>query len=195
MARKDFDLISEWIEPNSRILDLGCGDGSLLKLLNSKRNVTGYGVDSSIDKTIKSLDNKINIINSNINDNLGFFKTKSFDYVILAQSLQVVEDPISLIKEMLRVGNEVIISFPNMGYWKSRLYLLLQGEMPVTDELPYSWHSTPNIHLCTIKDFKKMCTKNNFKITDEIINNSYGANISSKSLNNLMGVSAIFRIR
>ena len=111
MARKDFDLISEWIEPNSRILDLGCGDGSLLKLLNSKRNVTGYGVDSSIDKTIKSIDNKINIINSNINDNLGFFKTKSFDYVILAQSLQVVEDPISLIKEMLRVGNEVIISF------------------------------------------------------------------------------------
>ena len=193
-TRKDFDLISEWIEPNSRILDLGCGDGSLLKLLNGKRNVTGYGVDSSIDKTIKSLDNKINIINSNINDNLEFFKTKSFDYVILAQSLQVVENPISLIKEMLRVGNEVIISFPNMGYWKSRLYLLLKGEMPVTDELPYSWHSTPNIHLCTIKDFKKMCTKNNFKITDEIINNSYGANISSKSLSNLLGVSAIFRI-
>lgn len=194
MVRKDFDLISEWIEPNSRILDLGCGDGSLLKLLNNKRNVTGYGVDSSIDKTIKSLDNKINIINSNINDNLEFFKTKSFDYVILAQSLQVVENPISLIKEMLRVGNEVIISFPNMGYWKSRLYLLLKGEMPVTDELPYSWHSTPNIHLCTIKDFKKMCTENNFKITDEIINNSYGANISSKSLSNLLGVSAIFRI-
>ena len=194
MVRKDFDLISEWIEPNSRILDLGCGDGSLLKLLNSKRNVTGYGVDSSIDKTIKSIDNKINIINSNINDNLGFFKTKSFDYVILAQSLQVVENPISLIKEMLRVGNEVIISFPNMGYWRSRLYLLLKGEMPVTDELPYSWHSTPNIHLCTIKDFKKMCTDNNFKITDEIINNSYGANISSKSLSNLLGVSAIFRI-
>lgn len=194
MVRKDFDLISEWIEPNSRILDLGCGDGSLLKLLNSKRNVTGYGVDSSIDKTIKSIDNKINIINSNINDNLGFFKTKSFDYVILAQSLQVVENPISLIKEMLRVGNEVIISFPNMGYWRSRLYLLLKGEMPVTDELPYSWHSTPNIHLCTIKDFKKMCTENNFKITDEIINNSYGANISSKSLSNLLGVSAIFRI-
>ena len=194
MVRKDFDLISEWIEPNSRILDLGCGDGSLLKLLNSKRNVTGYGVDSSIDKTIKSIDNKINIINSNINDNLGFFKTKSFDYVVLAQSLQVVENPISLIKEMLRVGNEVIISFPNMGYWRSRLYLLLKGEMPVTDELPYSWHSTPNIHLCTIKDFKKMCTENNFKITDEIINNSYGANISSKSLSNLLGVSAIFRI-
>ena len=194
MVRKDFDLISEWIEPNSRILDLGCGDGSLLKLLNSKRNVTGYGVDSSIDKTIKSIDNKINIINSNINDNLGFFKTKSFDYVVLAQSLQVVENPISLIKEMLRVGNEVIISFPNMGYWRSRLYLLLKGEMPVTDELPYSWHSTPNIHLCTIKDFKKMCTKNNFKITDEIINNSYGANISSKSRSNLLGVSAIFRI-
>ncbi len=195
MARKDFDLISEWIEPDSRILDLGCGDGSLLKLLNRKRNVTGYGVDSSIDKTIRSLDNKINIINADINNNLDYFRTKSFDYVVLAQSLQVVDNPVSLIKEMLRVGNEVIISFPNMGYWKSRLYLLLKGEMPVTDELPFSWYSTPNIHLCTIKDFKKMCIRNNFKITDNIISNSYGANISKSPLSNLTGVSAIFRIK
>ena len=157
MIRKDFDIISEWINPNSRILDLGCGDGDLLKLLNKKRNITGYGIDSSIEKTIKSLDNRVNIINADLNDDLDYFKSKSFDYVILAQSLQVVESPVKLIKEMLRVGDEAIISFPNMGYWKSRLYLLLKGEMPVTDELPYNWHSTPNIHLCTISDFKKMC--------------------------------------
>ena len=96
---------------------------------------------------------------------------------------------------MLRVGDEAIISFPNMGYWKSRLYLLLKGEMPVTDELPYNWHSTPNIHLCTISDFKKMCEINKFKIIDEVINNISGKDISSKYLSNFFGVSAIFRIR
>ena len=163
VARKDFDIISEWIKPNSRILDLGCGDGSLLKLLNEKRNVTGYGIDNSMEKIIKSFDNGINIINTNINENLKYFSSNKFNYVVLAQSLQVVDNPVSLIKEMLRVGNEAIISFPNMGYWKSRAYLLLKGEMPVTDNLPYSWHSTPNIHLCTINDFKKCVTKINFK--------------------------------
>jgi len=195
MARKDFDIITEWINPNSRILDLGCGDGSLLKLLNIKRNVSGYGVDSSIDKTIKSLDNSINILNADINDHMGYFKDKSFDFVILAQSLQVVENPVLLIKEMLRIGNEVIISFPNMGYWKSRLYLFFKGEMPVTRELPYNWHSTPNIHLCTISDFKKMCLINKFEIINEVVNNVNGKDISSSYFNNLNGVSAIFRIK
>ena len=195
MIRKDFDIISDWINPNSRILDLGCGDGTLLQLLSKKKSTSGYGIDSSIEKTVKSLDNKVNIINADINNNLGYFKSKSFDYVVLAQSLQVVDSPVLLIKEMLRVGEEAIISFPNMGYWKSRLYLLVKGEMPVTDELPYNWHSTPNIHLCTISDFKKMCEINNFRIIDEVINNSSGKDISSKYLSNFLGVSAIFRIR
>ena len=98
-------------------------------------------------KSSNLFDNGINIINTNINENLKYFSSNKFNYVVLAQSLQVVDNPVSLIKEMLRVGNEAIISFPNMGYWKSRAYLLLKGEMPVTDNLPYSWHSTPNIHL------------------------------------------------
>ena len=195
VARKDFDIISECIKPDSRSLDLGCGDGSLLKLLNEKRNVTGYGIDNSMEKIIKSVDNGINIINTNINENLKYFSSNKFDYVVLAQSLQVVDNPVSLIKEMLRVGNEAIISFPNMGYWKSRLYLLLKGEMPITDDLPYSWHSTPNIHLCTINDFKKMCHKNKFQIVDEVISNSKGLNVTTSSMCNLLGTSAIFKIK
>ena len=131
MARKDFKVISELVKQDSRILDLGCGDGALLKLLSKERNGSGYGVDTSIDKIMKSLDNNINVINADINNKLDYFSDDSFDYVILAQSLQVVNNPVDLIKEMLRIGNEVIISFPNMGYWKSRFYLFLKGRMPV----------------------------------------------------------------
>tara|TARA_Y100000389_G_scaffold204538_1_gene257787 strand:+ start:2386 stop:2973 length:588 start_codon:yes stop_codon:yes gene_type:complete len=195
MVRKDFKLISKWIKSDSKVLDLGCGDGSLLKLLNEERNVTGYGIDSSIEKTIKSLDKNINVINADINNKFDLFLEKSFDYVILAQSLQVVNNPVSLIKEMLRIGDEAIISFPNMGYWKSRLYLFINGRMPVTGELPYSWHSTPNIHLCTITDFKDMCHLNNFSIVDEMISNNKDENISKSYFSNLMGASAIFRIK
>ena len=195
MPRKDFKLISEWIQPNSTVLDLGCGDGNLLKLLIEKRNIKGYGIDTSVDKIIKSLKNNINVINANINHKLDYFSNKSFNYVILAQSLQVVDNPVELIREMLRVGDEAIISFPNMGYWKSRLYLFLKGRMPVTQELPHSWHSTPNIHLCTIKDFKEMCQYNQFTIIEEVINNQDNSNISSNYFSNLLGESAIFRIK
>ena len=195
MARKDFKIIAEWVKQDSRILDLGCGDGTLLKILNKERNSSGYGVDTSIDKIIKSFDNNINVINADINNRLDYFSDNSFDYVILAQSLQVVNDPVDLIKEMLRIGNEVIISFPNMGYWKSRFYLLLKGQMPITDELPYSWHSTPNIHLCTIKDFKQMCHTNKFTIVDEVISNGKDSGVSKGYFSNLLGESAIFKVK
>tara|TARA_Y100000768_G_C23863347_1_gene626801 strand:+ start:128 stop:715 length:588 start_codon:yes stop_codon:yes gene_type:complete len=195
MARKDFNLISDWVESNSNVLDLGCGDGSLLKILIEKRNIRGYGIDTSVDKIIKSLNNEVNVINDDINNKLDYFSDNSFDYVILAQSLQVVNNPVDLINEMLRVGKEAIISFPNMGHWKSRLYLFLKGKMPVTSDLPHSWYSTPNIHLCTIRDFKEMCHKNNFTILDEVISNSRDERISSNYLSNLTGASAIFRIK
>ncbi len=195
MPRKDFKLISKWVRQNSSVLDLGCGDGSLLKLLIEQRNIKGYGIDTSVEKIIKSLGNNINVINTNINHKLDYFSDNSFNYVILAQSLQVVENPVELIREMLRVGDEAIISFPNMGYWKSRLYLFLKGRMPITNELPYSWHSTPNIHLCTIKDFKEMCDINNFTIIEEVINNQDNNNVSSNHFSNLFGESAIFRIK
>jgi len=195
MIRKDFKIITDWVKQDSRILDLGCGDGTLLKMLNSERNTSGYGIDASIDKIIKSLDNDINVINADINDRLDYFSDNSFDYVILAQSLQVVNNPVNLVKEMLRIGNEVIISFPNMGYWKSRFYLFLKGKMPVTKELPYSWHSTPNIHLCTIKDFKEMCATNNFTIVDEVISCGKDSRVSTGYFSNLLGESATFKVK
>ena len=195
MPRKDFKLISDWVKPDSSVLDLGCGDGSLLKLLIEKRNIRGYGIDTSVDKIIKSVNNNINVINTNINHKLDYFSNKSFNYVILAQSLQVVENPVGLIREMLRVGDEAIISFPNMGYWKSRLYLFLKGRMPVTEELPHSWYSTPNIHLCTIKDFKEMCNMNEFTIMEEVINNRENSNLSSNYFSNFFAESVIFRIK
>ena len=164
-------------------------------MLNKERNITGYGVDLSIDKIIKSLDNNINVVHTDINDRLDYFTDKSFDYVVLAQSLQVVDNPVNLINEMLRIGNEIIISFPNMGYWKSRLYLFLKGKMPITSELPFSWHSTPNIHLCTIKDFKEMCELNKFVIVDEVISSNKDGNDSIRLLSNFFGESAIFKIK
>lgn len=195
MDRKDFKIISNWVRASSKVLDLGCGDGSLLKILNKERNVSGYGVDLSIDKIVKSLDNNINVVHTDINNKLDYFTDKSFDYVILAQSLQVVDNPVNLIKEMLRIGNEVIISFPNMGFWKSRLYLFLKGKMPITNELPFSWHSTPNIHLCTINDFREMCETNRFTIVDEVISSNKDGGVSTKFLSNLIGESAIFKIK
>lgn len=193
VTRKDFNVISDWIDEKSKVLDLGCGDGMLLKILRDSKSVSGYGVDIDTNKIIKALDNNVDAIHGDINTKLRYFSDKSFDYVILAQSLQVVHDPISLIKEMLRIGNEVIISFPNMGYWKSRLHLFLKGEMPITSELPYTWYDTPNIHLCTIKDFRKMCNMYDFKIIDEVIDDSHKN--YTKTMSNILGVSAIFKLK
>jgi len=154
--RPDFAAIAEWIPQGAAVLDLGCGDGSLLQYLKSERNVRGYGVEISDAGIVACIQNGVNVIQNDLDSGLADFESNSFDYVILSQTLQATRHTEPLIQEMLRVGREGIVSFPNFGYWKNRLDVLF-GNMPVSKELPYQWYDTPNVHLCTFHDFEDLC--------------------------------------
>ena len=196
MFRKDLLLISSWIKPATKVLDLGCGDGELLKILREKYDVHGYGIENDVENIKKSIKNGVNVLQIDLDSGLNDFESKSFDYVVLAQSLQVLKEPKKLIDEMLRVGNEIIVSFPNMGHWSSRLDLMLKGTMPVTENLPYSWHETPNIHLCTIRDFTLFCKENNYKILEKSITTvDQKNNFFTDNFPNFFGEIATFRIK
>lgn len=166
--RLDFSIIAECIENNSRVLDVGCGSGDLLYHLSSKKQVQAMGVDIDRDKIINCIAKGIPVILQDLNTGLANFKTDSFDYVILSQTLQVVHHPIRLILDILRIGKNAIVSFPNFGNWKVRFGLLLSGRMPKSKTFPYEWYDTPNIHNVTVKDFRDLCRNNNIKIIKEV---------------------------
>ncbi|MEO0368166.1 MAG: methionine biosynthesis protein MetW [Pseudomonadota bacterium] len=168
LSRYDLQLIAQWIPANARVLDLGCGNGRLLRYLRENKQVTGYGIELGADQIAQCLENGINVIQTNLDQGLAHFDTNSFDYVVLSLTLQAMRQPRELLKEMLRVGKNGIVTFPNFAYWRNRLQMGVFGKMPVSDELPYHWYDTPNIHLCTIRDFRQLCEELDFGIDESV---------------------------
>ena len=164
--RYDFELISRWIPDRARVLDLGCGDGVLLAGLGATHGVTGYGIEIGDAGVLASVKNGVSVIQADIMEGLASFEDNAFDFVILSQTLQAMRNAETVLNEMLRVGREGIVSFPNFGYWRHRLDVL-QGHMPVSKTLPYSWYDTPNIHLCTVQDFEDLCAKVGAQILEQ----------------------------
>lgn len=194
LSRYDLQLISDWVEPNSRVLDLGCGDGSLLKHLQEHKQATGYGLELQQEMIARCIDNGVNVIQTNLDKGLAHFDDNSFDTVILSLTLQAMRRPRRLLKEMLRVGERGIVTFPNFAYWRNRLQLGLSGKMPVSDGLPYKWYDTPNIHLCTVKDFGKLCNELGFSIEASVAVSASGkSHLGLSLMPNLFGEIALCR--
>jgi methionine biosynthesis protein MetW len=189
MERADFRAIAHWIKPAARVLDLGCGDGTLLRYLADERESIGYGVEIDDDGILACVNNGVNVIQGDLERGLSGFADGSFDYVILSQTLQAVRSSERVVREMLRVGREGVVTFPNFGYWPNRLQVM-RGKMPLSDNLPYAWFDTPNIHLCTITDFENFCRTHGVRILERIVMRD-GKKVSV--LPNVLGSLAVYR--
>ncbi|WP_352336774.1 methionine biosynthesis protein MetW [Psychrobacter sp. 16-MNA-CIBAN-0192] len=198
--RMDHQLAERWIAPHTQVLDLGCGNGELLAHLQQKLGVRGYGLEIDEEKINEAIGNGLSIIEQDLNDGLSRFADNSFDTVVMARALQAVKSPDTLLLDMLRVGREAIITFPNFAHWQNRLHLGLKGMMPVSEALPYEWYDTPNIHLCTFKDFEKLCAQhdidiiNRFAVSDSPRGHSTLMNTLIRQAPNLLADVAIYRV-
>lgn len=165
--RYDYEVISEWIEPGEKVLDLGCGDGSLLKHLMAVRQVQGYGVENDPDKLVSCVKSGINVIQMDMENGLVGIENGFFDHVIMSLSLQAMQNTQGILSEMLRVGREAVVSFPNFGYWRHR-QSILNGRMPVSESLPHQWYNTPNVRFFTITDFDALCDMNGIAVHERL---------------------------
>ena len=196
--KKEFQIISELIENNKRVLDVGCGDGTLMKHLKDNKNIDTRGLEISKNNVQLCISKSLSVIEGNAERDLQQFPDLSFDYVILSQTLQAFYNPEKVIDDLLRVANKAIVTIPNFGYWKVRLHLLLKGTMPITKNLPDEWYNTPNLHMCTIKDFYNFCFKKNIELYRSIaLNGEKTSQINKINLNikNLYSELGIFLIQ
>ncbi|NDU86457.1 MAG: methionine biosynthesis protein MetW [Ferrovum sp.] len=192
MIRADHELIAQGIRLESRVLDLGCGDGQLLAHLQRTRRATGYGIEIVPERVVAALRQGIQVLQVNLESGLSGFAAGSFDTVILSQTLQAMRNTEEILREMLRVGREGIVTFPNFGYWKHR-WQVLNGMMPKSPDMPYEWYDTPNVHLCTLQDFEALCARMGVQVIERRVMNPAGRVVHT--LPNLLGSLAYYRIR
>ena len=192
--KPEYKIISDIIDENSRVLDVGCDDGILMEFLKQNKNVDIRGIEISKEKVQTCISKGLTVIEGNAEFDLKQFPNKSFDYVVLGQTLQAFVNPEVVIRELLRVGKKAIVTIPNFGHWKVRLNLLIKGTMPMTKTLPNEWYNTPNIHMCTIKDFFKFSEIINFRIfkslalIDQSVSNINNSNLLTKNLFSELGI-------
>ena len=191
LGRPDFDLITAWIEPGDRVLDLGCGDGTLLRHLIDTRGVQGWGVEIDDANILAAIRNGINVIQGNLERPLDEFADQGFDHVVLSRTLQTVRHTEGILREMLRVGREAVVSFPNFAYWKN-LRSVLDGRMPVSEDLPYQWYDSPNVRFFTLLDFEALCDKMGLVIRERHVLDEEGNLVEDEV--NFLGSLAVYRL-
>jgi methionine biosynthesis protein MetW len=193
--RLDLSHIMRWIKPGSKVLDLGCGNGEFLQMLQQQYQVDGLGLEIDPDDISKALSRGLNIVEQNLDTGLANFPDQSFDTVVMAHALQAVHYPDRVLDEMLRIGRQCVVTFPNFGHWRCRLYLGTHGRMPVSKSMPFSWYNTPNIHFCTVQDFEQLCRDKGIKILErEMVGNTERKPLLASSWPNLFATTAIYHI-
>lgn len=194
--RADLEIISNWIAPGTRVLDLGCGDGTLMAHLETHHGVDGYGLEIDPENVIRSVEAGVNVLQIDLDAGLSQFEDNSFDFVIMTAALQEVRRPDQLVEEMLRIGRESIVTFPNFGHWKQRTTLAFRGLMPRSRALPNQWFDTPNIHLCTVRDFEDLCAERGIDIIRRVVvNHAHRSTWGMRRLPNLLGEIALYQLR
>lgn len=193
--RRDLEVIADLVRPRARVLDLGCGDGELLDHLQREKSVNGYGLEIDPERITRCIERGVNVIEQDLDQGLDNFPDDSFDLVVMAETLQAVRQPDVLLDEMLRIGEQCIVTFPNFGHWRCRAYLAARGAMPVTPHLPHRWYDTPNIHLCTFADFERLCRAKGLTIVERFVADAdYRQRPLMNLLPNLFGAIAYYRL-